>query len=69
MTKLNKLSRSQNAHKRLFKKHKNSKSDYDSFVKSSYHSQVISTQSLRQEVLSKAEKKAIYRSCEYYYFN
>jgi len=69
MGKINNFNRSQNAHKRLMTKYHKSNNDYDSFVKSNYHSAVIQKQRQSKRILSYVEKRAIYRDCEYYFYN
>ena len=69
MARINKFTRSQNAHKRLVSKFRKSNSDYDSFVKTNYHSLVAQKQRQSNRILSFVEKRAIYRGVEHDFYN
>ena len=70
MAKLTKLKRSQNAHKRLARKHsRNASHNVIAWIKSGYHNQVHKRQEKEKRILTSDEKKRIYRNNEYYAFN
>lgn len=64
-----KFYRSQAAHKRLIKKHRQSKNEYKSFVYGSYHDSVFKAQEKQKRILSADEKKKHFRASEFFYFN
>ena len=70
MAKLTKLKRSQNAHKRLARKHsRNASHNVIAWIKSGYHNQVHKRQEKEKRILTSDEKKRIYSNNVYYAFN
>ena len=68
--KMSKLRRSNLAHQRLARKHyRNGPENVMSWIKSAYHSFVMSRQLKEKRILTESEKRRIYRSCEFDAFN
>ena len=65
MNKTRKFKSSQNAHKRLAKKHSQSKNDYKRNVLSNYHNAVVKKQKEKGRILGPMEKRTEYRNAEY----
>ena len=65
---MKKFFRSQNAHKRLARKYGASTNDYD-WVKANYHACCVQAQKKNKRVLTQKEKKEIFKTTQFYYFN